>query len=341
MIEPDIGFYVGAALPVLALGWVYRGGAIRRADIVLQIPAWRHVAFAAGLGLFFLSVEWPFARWAHELFFVHQIGIMIARIVSPMLIAVARPAGLLIAGTPRPVREALLRPALSDRRVQEAWRVIGSAPVALLLYVAALYVWEIPATQTDALINPVTGLTMHLSLWLAGLLFWSRIFARRPAPHGVAYGARLMMVWIAMLTQLPLGAYITVKRAILYPAYALGEHFAGISPLADEAGGGFFIWVPSAFLTLAALIFVVDMLGRHETRLDEKRRRWSPSNSAILLYPETARALRAMTRVKNRRMGIGMFGFGVAVFVAIWSMTVSGHRLNRRQNLQLYELSRR
>jgi len=341
MIGPDVGFYVGAAVPVAALGWVYRAGAIRRADIVLRTPAWRHAAFAAGLALFFLSVEWPFARWAHELFFVHQIGIMIARIVSPILIVVARPAGLLIAGLPRGAREALLRPGLSDRRVQAAWRVLASAPVAMLLYVAALYVWELPATQTDALANPVLGLAMHMSLWLAGLLFWSRIFARRPAPHGVSHGARVMMVWIAMLTQLPLGAYITIKRAILYPAYAVGEHLAGISPLADEAGGGFMIWVPSAFISLLALIVVVDLLGRHETRLDEKRRRWSPSNSAILLYPETARALRAMTRVKNRRMGIGMFGFGVAVFLAIWGMTISAHRLTWRQNMRLYELSRR
>ena len=135
MIGPDVGFYVGAAVPVAALGWVYRAGAIRRADIVLRTPAWRHAAFAAGLALFFLSVEWPFARWAHELFFVHQIGIMIARIVSPILIVVARPAGLLIAGLPRGAREALLRPGLSDRRVQAAWRVLASAPVAMKRYV--------------------------------------------------------------------------------------------------------------------------------------------------------------------------------------------------------------
>ncbi len=305
------------------------------------MDASRHAAFAVGLILFLLSVEWPFARWAHELFFVHQIGIMVARIIAPMFIVIAHPAGLLIAGLPRPVRTVVLRPGLSSHAVQTAWHLVGSAPAAMLLYVASLYLWELPAAQSAAIGMPLVGLAMHFSLLAVGLLFWSRIFARRPTPHGVSHGARLMMLWIAILTQLPLGAYLTIKRAVLYPAYATGEALMGMSASADEARGGFFIWVPSAFLTLLALIVVVDMLGRHETRLDEKRRRWSPSNSAILLYPETARALREMTQGKNRRMAIGMAGFGLAIFAAVWGMASSAHRMNRRENMRLYEESKR
>jgi putative membrane protein len=327
-------------MPVLLLAWIYREGVQRRADAVRRTNPTRHIAFATGLTLFLLSVEWPFARWAHELFFVHQIGIMVARIIAPMLIVIAHPAGLLIAGLPRRARSLLLRPSLSDRRLRAAWRLFGSAPATMIAYVAALYLWEIPAAQAAAVKTPLIGLAMHFSLLFAGLLFWGRIFARRPAPHGVSHGARLMMLWIAILTQLPLGAYLTIKRGILYPAYATGEALPGMSALADEARGGFFIWVPSAFLSLLALIVVVDMLGRHETRLDEKRRRWSPSNSAILLYPETARALREMVRGKNRRMAIGMAAFGLAIFAAVWGMTSSAHRLSRRENLRLYELSK-
>lgn len=341
MIGPDFGFFAGAAAPVLLLAWIYREGARRRADIVCPIDSIRHLAFAAGLTLFLLSVEWPFARWAHELFFVHQIGIMVARIVAPMLIVIAHPAGLLIAGLPRPIRKAWLRPGLSNRWLQAAWRLLGSAPAAMILYVAVFYLWEVPAAQAAAIDAPLAGLAMHFSLLLTGLLFWSRIFARRPAPHGVSHGARLMMLWIAILAQLPLGAYLTIKRGILYPAYAAGQALTGMSALADEARGGFFIWVPSAFISLVALIVVIDLLGRHETRLDEKRRRWSPSNSAILLYPETARALREMTRGKNRRMAIGMAGFGLAIFAAVWAMAGSAHRMNRRENMRLYDLSKR
>lgn len=340
-MTPDLSFYCGAAAPVLVLAWTYLSGARRRADVRRSASTARHAAFAGGLMLFLITVEWPFARWAHELFSVHQIGIIVARIIAPVLIVAARPAGLLVAGLPRRLRSTWLKPGLSNRYLQIGWHVIGSAPAAMLLYVAALYLWELPAAQATILGAPLAGLAMHFSMLLAGLLFWSRILARRPSPHGISYGARLMMLWLAILTQLPLGAYLTVKQQILYPAYATGRLLMGVTASSDEARGGFLIWVPSAFLGLVALMVVVDMLGRHETRLDEKRRRWSPSNSAILLYPESASALREMTRGKNRRMAIGMAGFGLAIFAAILGMSVSAHRMSRRENMRLYALSQR
>jgi putative membrane protein len=125
----------------------------------------------------------------------------------------------------------------------------------------------------------------------------------------------------------------------MYHAYAASEQMVMIAPLADERRGGFFIWVPSSLLTLLALIVVIDLWARHETKMDVKRTRWSPSNSAILLYPTTAREMRAMTRVKNRRLAIGMATFALLIFTAICGFATTAHRLSRRENLRLYELS--
>ncbi|HEX7692984.1 MAG TPA: hypothetical protein VF409_00735, partial [Sphingomonas sp.] len=84
----------------------------------------------------------------------------------------------------------------------------------------------------------------------------------------------------------------------------------------------------------------IDRWGRHETRMDEKRRRWTPSNSAILLYPETAAALRAMVRTKNRRLAIGMIGFVALIFCAAFGSAVTSHSVNHDENLREYRLSR-
>ena len=113
-----------------------------------------------------------------------------------------------------------------------------------------------------------------------------------------------------------------------------------VSPLADERRGGFLIWVPGGLLSLLALIFVIDMWARHETKMDARRTRWNPSNSAILLYPTTARELRAMTHVKNRRLAIGMAAFALLIFTSICSFATVAHRVSRRENMRLYVLSK-
>lgn len=336
MSVPGLTFFAGAGVPVLCLGLTYVAGARRRAYIARPVSVLRHASFGAGLGLLFFSLEWPFAEWAHELFYVHQIGIIVARIVAPILIALAHPAGLLIAGLPRSLREQFLKPGISELPVRAAWRLVRHPAVAVVLYIGTFYLWEIPAAQAAAIEFPAIGLFMHLSLLLTGLLFWTRVIERRPAPHGITHGKRLMMIWLAMLSQIALGVYLTVKTTVLYQAYAASERIAMIAPLDDESRGGFFVWYPSALLSLLTLIVVIDMWGRHETKMDAKRTTWSSSNSAILLYPTTARALREMTRVKNRRLAIGLATFSVLVFIAMCSFAIEAHRLNRRENMRLY-----
>ncbi|OYY91691.1 MAG: hypothetical protein B7Y45_01570 [Sphingomonas sp. 28-66-16] len=341
MSDPSAVFFVAGAIPLVLIGTVYERGARRRATVERPVSALRRALFAAGLGLFLLSIEWPFANWEHALFSVHQIGILVARIIAPILIVASRPAGLLIAGLPRVLRQRLLGPALSQPFVRRAWPIVGHPLVSLSLYVALLYFWEIPALQADAVAEPATGLAMHFSLLVTGLLFWNRVFERRPAPHAPSHGWRLMMIWIAVLSQILLGAYLTLKGSIFYPAYAATRRLAAMPGIIDEQTGGFLIWVPSSFLSLLALIVVIDQFGRHETKMDEKRTRWSPSNSAILLYPQTAVALRAMTRGKNRKMAIGMIGFALLVFCASFGSAINSHRLSRRENIRQYLLSRR
>jgi hypothetical protein len=116
-----------------------------------------------------------------------------------------------------------------------------------------------------------------------------------------------MMIWLAMLAQIVVGALITLKSETLYDSYAR-------SSLADEQRGGFVIWIASAFVLLATILLVVHLLGRHEAQLEAKRLRWTPSNSAILLYPESGRALRQMAAGKNKRLAFGLSGFILLIF---------------------------
>ncbi|CAN5393703.1 cytochrome c oxidase assembly protein [soil metagenome] len=340
MIMSEAQFFAAAAIPMVAVALIYYAGATRRRHVGRPVAPLRHIAFALGLLLFLLSVEWPFETWAHKLFYVHQIGFVVARIVAPMLLAASRPIGLLVAGLPRPERQGYLRKTLGDPTCRKVWRTIRHPVPVVMIYIGALYFWEIPGVQAAALAYPIIGYFMHFSLLLAGLLFWSRVLDRRAAPQGLGHGVRLMMIWLAILAQLPLGAYITLRNSVLYSAYDIGPRLGLIGPLVDQQRGGFFIWIPSAFLTLLGLLVVIDKWGRHETLMDLKRTRWSSSNAAILLYPQTGLALRQMAAVKNRRLAIGMATFVILIFAGVMGVVTGAHRLNRRENLRQYVLSR-
>lgn len=270
--------------------------------------------FWAGLVAFAASSTWPLEQWGREYFAVHQVEFLALRIVSPMLIALSCPGMVLLRGIPGRLRE-MLGPGLplAVRRILQR-----PAPV-LLFYLASLFLWAIPGFQDAALTNVGVALLLHFSLFASGLLFWSRIVDARTGPRAIGHGVRLMMLWLAMLGQISVGAATALKSAIWYPAY--GDR------LADEAVGGILLWIPASILTLLALLFVIHSWGRHETRLDLRRRAWSPSNSAILLYPETAQALRAMAAPKNRRLALGLIAFVLFVFLATLAQGI-GYRLS-------------
>lgn len=273
---------------------------------------WRDASFAIGIVLLIASSVWPVESLARAYFAVHELDFLSLRIVAPMLIALSHPAGTLLRGVPRRWRTIVIARPLSNTVVRTSWRVARTPPVALLAYLAALYIWAIPILQDAALRHVAVALSLHVSLFVTGLLFWSRIFDRRPEPHGMRHSVRLLMLWLAILSQIVIGSATTLKRTLWYPGYGFEGHHA----LADEMVGGILLWIPSSFLTLLGLLLVVDMWGRHETRMDLRRTQWSPSNSAILLYPQTAHALREMAAPKNRRTAVAMGAFALFILTA-------------------------
>ena len=210
--------------------------------------------------------------------------------------------------------------------------------VVTALFVAALYAWQYPPFHNAAILDDTVHDWMHFTMLAAGLLFWWRIFELRPAPAGLGYGSRLMMLLIVMLSQIGLGAYTTLKGDVLYPAYdAVGRAFS-IPPLTDEMIGGFIIWAPSCMMCVVAVIIVVHMWGSYETRIDEKRASGALSPAAMRLIPTTGAALVARAQPKNRGMAIGLCAFIVSVFVAAFVVGVLNH-LNAHGGLLAHAVS--
>lgn len=323
-------------IPIALVTAIYIAGMVRRRTAKLSAPWWRHTMFFSGMASIFFALQSPIDPIAERLFFMHQIQHLLLRMLGPMLLTLSWPQGLLTAGLPATIRRSVLAPLISNVGVRWSFAVLTQPVIATVLFVLALYFWEIPRYHDLALRDDPIHYLMHATMLLTGLTFWWRVFDRRapksatdlddepatrrpmsfrPLPHGIGYGVRLMMLWIVILSNILLGAYTTLKTTVLYDGYdTLGRLF-GYSSLTDEQIGGIIIWIPSSMMCLAAVLIVIHLLGLHETRLERQRLAQSTSNSAALLYPATGAALIERARPKNRAMAAGFAVFVLSVFI--------------------------
>jgi putative membrane protein len=317
-LTPDI------VIPTILVVAVYVAGIARRGAPTTGERAWRHVAFLSGVAAVFLALESPVDGLADHLFWVHQIQHLLLRMIGPMLIALAAPQATLISGLPPGIRRTTLGPLLANRIMRGIFAPLTNPAVITALFIAALYLWELPRFHNAAILNDGIHYTMHITMLLAGLVFWWRVFDMRPAPVSTPYGTRLMMLWIVTLSNIALGAYTTLKTTLLYPAYDIVGRLFHVPPLVDESIGGFIIWVPGSMMCLVAIIIVVNLWGRHETRMDAVRERLMSAGGGAA-YPTTGAALVEGARLKNQTLAIGFSVFAFVMFTAAILIAVLNH----------------
>ena len=306
------------AIAVIALAcFAYWAGAKRTgAEAGLQTA---HVLFGSGMATMALALLPPVTIMAGHLYWVLQLQTLALRMVAPMLIMLAAARDTLVAGLPErwhklfPVQED--DPFFMDEEpARGASAVVRNPAVVTLLFIGVFVFWQTPACLDAAVLHPALAAAMLLTTAASSLLFWWRALDPRSPPRGPGYGTRLGMLLMATLAQIGLGAYLTVKTTVLYPAFDVAGRLFHIGALSDETMGGAIIWVPSSFICVAAAIAIIHLWGKHETRVDERRTKWSGSNSDALLFPTTAAALIETARPKNRILAIGAAMFAAAMF---------------------------
>lgn len=325
---PDI--VIGTLLVAL----VYVAGMARhRAAQLPQIL--RHVAFFTGLAVVFLALQSPIDTISEHLFAMHQAQHLLLRMLGPMLIVVAAPQAMLIAGLPSWARKGALAPLASSRGLRMVFAILAHPFVVTMLFIGVLYFWQIPRYHDLALLDEPVHYGMHAAMLVAGLLFWWRIFDRRGPPVGLRYGVRLMLLWLVLLSNIVLGAYTTFKATVLYRAYDVLGRFGDVSPSSDEHLGGIIIWIPSSMMCLIAVLAIIHMWGRQETRL-ERRQIDTPNNPVLRISVHGGRRAPAPHAIsdrevldsqksKNRALALGFGAFAAAVFTAVLLVGIVSH----------------
>lgn len=241
--------------PLIAAAALYAKRASTLAARGRPLPVWRQGCFAAGLLAIVIALASPLGHVSEELVVAHMGEHLLLGDLATLL---------LVLGLTGP----LLQPLLSIR-VFDRLRVLAHPAVALPLWAADLFLWHVPALYEAAYgAAPVHALE-HACFVFFGCLMWMPVFGPLPKPEWFDAGWKVGYVIAVRFVGAVLGNVLMWSGAVLYPIYASGERYWGISPLADQSTAGVVMMVEGTFLALGVLAWVFFEIAREG---EEKQR---------------------------------------------------------------------
>ena len=238
-------------IPITIAGVLYWHRAMVLSWDERPVPLWRQLCFGAGLATIAIALFGPIGHISEELVIAHMgEHLLIADIASL----------LLVLGLTR----SLLQPLLAIRLFNRL-QILAHPLVAFPLWAANLFFWHIPALYQDAYgAAPVHALE-HATFLFCGCLMWMAVFGPLPKPQWFTAGWKVGYVIAVRFTGAILGNVLMWSGSVLYPIYAPGERYWGISPLADQSVAGTIMMVEGTFLALGVLAWVFFEVAREGT----------------------------------------------------------------------------
>jgi putative membrane protein len=226
-------------LPLMVVAALYARRATTLADRGRPVPIWRQLCFAMGLLTIAVALVSPIAHIAEELVIAHMVEHLLLGDVATLL---------LVLGLTGP----LLQPILAIR-VFDRLRILAHPLVALPLWALNFYLWHVPALYDAAYGGAPAHLLEHTSFIFFGCLMWMPVFGPLPKPSWFTAPWKVGYVIVVRFSGAILGNVLMWSGSVLYPVYAAGERYWGISPIADQSTAGVVMMVEGTFLGLGLI----------------------------------------------------------------------------------------
>lgn len=264
-----------AATGVALLGLAYARGVVelwRRVGTGHGVRRWQALCFGLSVAVLVVALLSPVDRYSDLLFSVHMVQHELLLLVAAPLWAMSAPLAAFIWALPSEARQrtklVLHRPAATS-----SWRLFTHPAAALLLHVAALGAWHVPALYQAALRSEVTHSVQHLSFFSTAVLFWWALVHGRYGRAG--YGVGVVFVFVTATLGGVLGALFTLAERVVYPEYAARSASIGADALKDQQLGGLLMWVPAGVVStcigLALFAAWLGSAGHYARRWDVRR----------------------------------------------------------------------
>ena len=229
---------------------------------------WRALAFFLGLGLMYAMLQTHFDYLAQHMFWIHRLQHLVLHHVAPILLVLAAPAAVMREGIPIGLRTQLRGSLSRLPRLKRVLLLVQHPILAAALFVGLIYFWLTPSIHFTAMLDANRYRVMNWSMALDGILFWWLMLTPRAAQGAAAvgYGTRIVILCIAALLQILIGAYVALHKSELFDVYAICGRAWTLDPLLDQQLGGLLTWIPAAMMSGIGVLIVLRLLLRESAR---------------------------------------------------------------------------
>jgi len=239
------------ALLLASGAYVARWRSVRAAQGAGAASVWRLTWFFGAMLALVLAAVFPFPGLAERALTLHVAQHILVFDVAPMLLVASTTAAIV-----RPLEPFGRRVAATA-----IGRVVLRPIPVLVLYVATLWFWHIPALYDAALRVPALHVVQHAALLGAAIVFWWVELAPARYRRTGEFSGVLYIIGAKVLTG-TLSSLLAFSNAPLFEFYLDAPRLLGQDAVEDQKmGGAIMILVESVIFLLAVTALFIRMLG--------------------------------------------------------------------------------
>ena len=231
-------------ITLLAVGWLYSlsvGPFRKQIEPEAILPIGKIILFYSGLIITYLAVGSPLDQIGEQfLFSAHMVQHILLIYVSPVFF---------ILGTPGWLIDWLLKPVW----LHKPMRILTYPVTGGLLFLFIFTIWHMPALYEAALHDKRIHILEHWTIFLPSILMlWPYLTTSEHIPRS-RYGIQMIAIFLLMVGQLPVFAFLSFASEALYPTYVWAPRIVNLDPLSDQILGGIIMKVSNMIFSLTIL----------------------------------------------------------------------------------------
>ncbi len=231
-------------ITILSVGWLYAlgvGPMRRRIAPNADIPLIRVLCFYFGLALVYLAVGSPLDQIGEQfLFSAHMTQHMLLIYFAPFFFFIGMPSWL-------------IDWVLAPEALRKLFSVLTHPACGGLLFTFVYTVWHVPVLYEAALHDKRIHVLEHWTMFSLGtLMLWPFLTTSTLVPRR-SYRLRMVTIFLLMVGQLPVFAFLTFAGEAIYPTYAWAPRIIDLDALNDQILGGIIMKVVNMGFSLSIL----------------------------------------------------------------------------------------
>ena len=249
--------------------YVPRWVKVRRHDGPRAAGGWRLAAFCSATLTLVAALLSPIDRLGEQAFVMHMVQHVLLLDVAPILFICS-------------LTKVILRPA--TRRLQGLERALGPfghPAVAVVLYVAVMWAWHVPAMYDAALEHSTIHVVEHVTFMSAGLLYWWHLLS--PIRSRLRMGG-MWPVGYMLSTKLLvglLGIGITFAPDAIYAFYKDQPPIWGLDASEDQALAGAVMALEQSIIMGVALVWLFVQALTESEREEQRAERLAERATSV------------------------------------------------------------